>query len=279
MSAETFKVTVPTVYVIKADGEITPPPSVNWERCARCGFGPIACSCDHSISTHTCEYTSGGKRCQVVLPTFRNLCYAHMTELERRDATKDRKTKPAVFPGHFYGRLRSDACWHDFACMCWLCDPPVTITPVVEPSYEDKIYFASEEVLGINESDSDGILDYSRRWVSMENLRRMKQGMALENIHFKIQTGGSRDAVDVFHYILSQIDKDYPLDPFRKASGNLPFCTRCHGLLWRKANVQPEQLKRLGKQCGIRVKISRYVEERKCGSTTYVHQQAGATGV
>lgn len=259
--------------------EVTPM-TVTHERCSKCGFYPIACRCSTTTTLYRpCSYVDSvnGIGCNTQVPAYRSFCYTHATKLELETNGKDRRKKISPLPGTFHGRLRGDAEWHKYECECWLCDPPAPVLVVVPPSYDKKEYFNSEEVLSDTESEEDGVHDYTKTWISIANRRRMKTGMALETIHFRLSTGGERDAIDTFHYILKNIDNDYPLDPYRKMNEKLDFCKKCHGLVWQKATLQPEQIKRLGRQCKIRLKISRFVEERKCGNTQYVAQEVGAS--
>ena len=70
----------------------------------------------------------------------------------------------------------------------------------------------------------------------------------------------SSEKEDVFHYFMKLFDKDYPIDPMRKANDKIPTCKKCGGLLWKRPSVtlSPSIMKRLALQIGMRLKMDQF---------------------
>lgn len=118
------------------------------------------------------------------------------------------------------------------------------------------------------ETTDEGVIDwaYQAKMARSTSLRfrHYRKNYEMETVHYKIEIKGKRDDITMFHAILGEVDHDYPFRIDRPGT-TVPGCSKCHGYVWNKATVTPDEVKRAAKQVGVWVKFKHYLTETKCG--------------
>lgn len=97
--------------------------------------------------------------------------------------------------------------------------------------------------------------------------------------HMVLRLQGEEAMQELFHAIAFSVDDDYPIRPDRKAGQKGPACSKCEGLLWTNPTIWPEGLKRLAKQCSLKLKLVSWLHEEKCPSKMPVLVELPGCGV
>ena len=128
-------------------------------------------------------------------------------------------------------------------------------------------------------SDPDEVIEWEDKFASGTDhwrsivgntiaLRGYKENVmasvTLASYHIIFKVVGKEEMIELFHSILWEIDKDYPLSPGLKLVDTLTQCTHCKGLLWERTAMSPEMVKKLARQLGVQCKIRSWKLGSKC---------------
>jgi len=92
-------------------------------------------------------------------------------------------------------------------------------------------------------------------------------------VHIKLKISGNEEKITLFHWILGDLDRDWPWNP--KANGHLKICPDCEGGIYINPYFAAEDVKALAKQLNdtglvngnLKVKIKRYCKGSICKET------------
>ena len=105
-------------------------------------------------------------------------------------------------------------------------------------------------------------------------------------IHICLKIGGekyetNREKIAFFHRVAFEIDRDWP---WASSYGNHSYkfrkCEKCGGRVYITPKMSPNDIKKLGRQLGLRVKIKRFALIEKCyaGATPPKYVYPGVPG-
>ena len=86
------------------------------------------------------------------------------------------------------------------------------------------------------------------------------------DVHIKIRVKGTKEKIQRWHNLMFWVDTDWPFvsQTIRAASVKTAVCTKCGGRVYKTPMINPGDIKKLGEQAGVKVKIDRYALAGKC---------------
>jgi hypothetical protein len=92
-------------------------------------------------------------------------------------------------------------------------------------------------------------------------------------VHVKLKMSGSNDKQALLHFILGDMDRDWPWNP--KPNGHTTICGDCGGGIYQNPYFEAQDIKALGKQINdtniipgnLKVKIKRFCKGTICKTT------------
>ena len=101
-----------------------------------------------------------------------------------------------------------------------------------------------------------------------------------EKIHLLLVISGNRDKQEFFHSVLKDLDFDWP---FGEGTANLRVCKVCHGVVWTRPRLQPQDLKMLGRQINestglpghLKLKVMQFRDGGTCGEVWKKRKETG----
>jgi hypothetical protein len=90
--------------------------------------------------------------------------------------------------------------------------------------------------------------------------------------HIRIKIKGSAENQMLFHYLLKHLDMGWPFEmngqprsSFKRDGMHMiRWCEKCEGFVYTRPRLTARDVKAAARQCGVRVKIIQYAEDRKC---------------
>jgi hypothetical protein len=118
----------------------------------------------------------------------------------------------------------------------------------------------------------------------MGNMPSYEEGRYWDNeYHVKMKVSGNKKKISLFHFILSDADKDYPYKDGKEPKN---WCHTCCGAIYQFPRFKPTHLLALGKQISecdllpghLKVKIKRYCKAETCKKDAQEKQKEKGQG-
>ena len=96
-------------------------------------------------------------------------------------------------------------------------------------------------------------------------------------VHIGLKVKGSPKNIDNFYKAGYEIDTDWPFAGIKGAASTTKevVCTKCGGKMYRNPRMSASDIKRLGPQFGVSVKVKQYAPAGKCADKDGVTHYKG----